>query len=291
MRPVDVSFKLGPRINASGRLSDAALSVELLLSDDAETCSKIARELDGFNCERQEIERKMTVSALEQVGERDEEKAGLVLYGDDWHPGVVGILASRLSRKYNCPCIVLGREEDLAKGSGRSANGINLVEVLAECGDLLESWGGHPMAVGVSLKTSNVAALQERFAIAVEKACEAGMEESTIEIAQWLELNQIKNELMNELDLIHPFGQSNEEPVFASKSVQLASAPIVFKEHHFRFHLKSKQGRSFAGVAWKMADSIPPLGELIDVAYKLSWNRYNGRKTIQLELVSWKLAE
>ncbi|MBL4575154.1 MAG: single-stranded-DNA-specific exonuclease RecJ [Opitutaceae bacterium] len=291
MRPVDVSFKLGPRINASGRLSDAALSVELLLSDDAETCSKIARELDGFNCERQEIERKMTVSALEQVGERDEEKAGLVLYGDDWHPGVVGILASRLSRKYNCPCIVLGREEDLAKGSGRSANGINLVEVLAECGDLLESWGGHPMAVGVSLKTSNVAALQERFAIAVEKACEAGMEESTIEIAQWLELNQIKNELMNELDLIHPFGQSNEEPVFASKSVQLASAPIVFKEHHFRFHLKSKQGRSFAGVAWKMADSIPPFGELIDVAYKLSWNRYNGRKTIQLELVSWKLAE
>ena len=104
------------------------------------------------------------------------------------------------------------------------------------------------------------------------------------------ELEQIEDELLDELELVHPFGQSNEEPIFASKSVQLATSPIVFKEQHFRFRLRSKMGRTLSGVAWKMADSIPPVGKAIDVAYKLSWNRYNGRKLIQLEMISWRLA-
>ncbi len=289
VRPVDVSFKLGPRINASGRLADAAISVELLLGNDEGFCSKIARELDGFNCERQDIERKMMESALELIEAESEKRDGIVLYGDDWHPGVVGILASRLSRSYHCPCIVLGKEGNLAKGSGRSANGINLVNVLADCSDLLESWGGHPMAVGVSLQVTNVEALQRRFAKAVTKACEEGIEEPAVEIAEWLELDQIEDDLLDELELVHPFGQSNQEPIFASRSIQLASSPIVFKEHHFRFQLRSKTGKNFTGVAWKMADSIPPVGKAVDVAYKLSWNRYNGRKLIQLEMVSWRL--
>ena len=132
IQPVDISFRLGPRINASGRLADAALSVELMLSDDAAFCVDAARQLDGFNRERQEIERQITEAAERMVEEHYAEAHGIVLFDEEWHPGVVGIVASRVTRKYHRPCIVLGDENGLAKGSGRSIYGLNLVETLGD---------------------------------------------------------------------------------------------------------------------------------------------------------------
>jgi len=140
--PVDISFRLGPRINASGRLADAALSVELLLSEDEAFCRETARQLDTFNRERQEIERLITAEAERIIETQFSSSSGIVLYGDSWHPGVVGIVAGRVSRKYNRPCVVLGNDGEFAKGSGRSVDGINLVEVLGTCCEHLSSWGG-----------------------------------------------------------------------------------------------------------------------------------------------------
>lgn len=286
--PVDISFRLGPRINASGRLADAALSVELLLSEDEAFCAQTARQLDAFNRERQDIERSITEEAERIVEERYANLPGIVLYGDTWHSGVVGIVAGRVSRKYNRPCVVLGNEGEMAKGSGRSVDGVNLVEVLGTCADLLEGWGGHPMAVGVSVHTSLIEEFRTRFAEAVQAHVNGRQLEAFLPLSAWLTLDQIREQLMEELEELHPFGQGNPEPVFGIRGVVLRQRPEVFKGLHFRFSIEDSRGRRLFGVAWKMAERVPPVGVPLDLAVELIWNHFNDRKLLQLELIDWR---
>jgi single-stranded-DNA-specific exonuclease len=288
MQPVDISFRLGPRINASGRLADAALSVELLLSDDPVFSMETARQLDAFNRERQDIERKITEEAEAMIEAQYKGDAGIVLFSEDWHPGVVGIVAGRVSRHYNRPCIVLGNEGDMAKGSGRSVDGISLVEILSRCPEGLTSWGGHPMAVGVSLPKAELAGFRARFDAAVRAHVGGGIADAQLNISAWLDPEQIADDLMNELDALHPYGQGNPEPVFGLRGVAFRRRPEIFKARHFRFRLEDSRGRPLSGVAWKMADRIPPLGEPVDLAVELNWNFFNDRKSLQLELVDWR---
>jgi single-stranded-DNA-specific exonuclease len=288
VRPVDVSFRLAPRINASGRLADAALSVELILNQDPEFCLETAFQLDSFNRERQDIERQITEEAFTQVEDRFRDASGMVVFGSEWHPGVVGIVASRLMRHFHRPCLVLGREGPMAKGSGRSVNGINLIEVLGCCRDLLDSWGGHPMAVGVSLEVDRVEEFQARFDAAVHQAGEGREVEPILEVSSWLDLESVTEDLLDDLDRLHPFGQANPEPVFATRGVVFRTRPEVFKRQHFRFSISDQNRRRLNGVAWKMADRLPPVGEPVDIAYQVSWNHYNGRQTMQMELAAWR---
>lgn len=286
--PTDISFRLGPRINASGRLADASLSVELLLSDDATFCRETAEQLDAFNRERQEIERAITEEAERIIETQFASHAGIVLFADTWHPGVVGIVAGRVTRKYNRPCVVLGNEGDLAKGSGRSVDGVNLVQILGTCAEHLTSWGGHPMAVGVALPKLHLDTFRSRFAEAVRVHAGGDIAEARLDIAAWLMPEQINERLMDELDSLHPFGQGNPEPVFGVRGVLLRHAPEVFKEQHFRFHFEDGRGRRLHGVAWKMAHRVPPLGTPVDLAVELKWNHFNGRKLLQLGLIDWR---
>ena len=290
LTPTDISFRLGPRINASGRLADASLSVDLLLSDDAGFCVATARQLDAFNRERQEIERAITDEAERRIEGDFSADSGVVLFSESWHPGVVGVVAGRVTRKYNRPCVVLGKEGELAKGSGRSVEGINLVEVLASCADDLESWGGHPMAVGVALSRGKVEGFRRRFADAVRAHSGGGPGEASIEIAAWLTPEQVTDRLVEELDSLHPFGQGNPEPVFGVRGVLLRHPAEVFKEQHFRFRFEDGRGRPLHGVAWKLAERLPPVGQPIDLAVELKWNHYNGRRLLQLGLVDWRPA-
>ncbi len=286
--PTDISFRLGPRINASGRLADAALSVELLLSDDVAFCQEMSRQLDAFNRERQDIERVITEEAERIIETEFASHAGVVLYGDNWHPGVVGIVAGRVTRKYNRPCVVLGNEGEFAKGSGRSVDGVNLVEVLGTCAEHLSSWGGHPMAVGVALPKQHLATFRERFAAAVRAHAGDDVSEARLDLAAWLMPEQIGERLMEEIDSLHPFGQGNPEPVFGVRGVVLRHRPEIFKEIHFRFHFEDGRGRRLHGVAWKMAQRMPPLGTPIDLAVELKWNHFNGRRLLQLGLIDWR---
>ncbi|PTY02427.1 single-stranded-DNA-specific exonuclease RecJ [Opitutaceae bacterium EW11] len=288
--PVDISFRLGPRINASGRLADAAISVELMLSEDETFCRETAQQLDAFNRERQEIERLITEEAERLIETQFADSPGIVLFGENWHPGVVGIVAGRVTRKYNRPCVVLGNEGEFAKGSGRSIDGVNLVEVLGSCCEHLTSWGGHPMAVGVSLTKLQVDVFRQRFAEAVRLHVGADVVARRLELAAWLAPEQIRDRLMDEICSLHPFGQGNPEPVFGIRSVVLRQRPEVFKGQHFRFNFDDSRGRRLFGVAWKMADRIPPMGEPIDLAVELTWNHFNDRKLLQLELIDWRLA-
>lgn len=291
LMPVDVSFRLGPRINASGRLADASLSVELMLSEDAAFCEETARQLDAFNRERQDIERQITDEAERIIEDKYIDFPGIVLYGDSWHPGVVGIVAGRVTRKYNRPCIVLGNEGEQAKGSGRSIDKLNLVEVLGTCCEHLSSWGGHPMAVGVALPQQHIETFRVQFAEAVRKYSGSNIAEQQLVIAAWLMPEQIREKLMEELEALHPFGQGNPEPVFGVRGVVLRQPPDVFKGLHFRFWFEDGRGRRLHGVAWKMAHKVPPAGVALDLAVELTWNYFNDRKLLQLELVDWRVAE
>ncbi|HYP17722.1 MAG TPA: single-stranded-DNA-specific exonuclease RecJ [Opitutus sp.] len=291
INPVDISFRLGPRINASGRLADAALSVELLLSEDHSFCQDTARQLDVFNRDRQEIERKITEEAERMIETQYASLPGIVLFSEDWHPGVVGIVAGRVTRKYHRPCVVLGNEGELAKGSGRSIDTVNLVEVLSTCGEDLASWGGHPMAVGIALRKENLARFRERFADAVHAHAGGNIAEARLHLAAWLTPEQITPRLMEELEALHPFGQGNPEPIFGVRGVVLRYPPEVFKQHHFRFQIDDARGRRLHGVAWKLASRVLPTGVPVDLAVELKWNFFNDRKFLQLCLVDWRLAE
>ena len=286
--PVDVSFRLGPRINASGRLADAALSVELMLSEDESTCQATAQQLDAFNRERQDIERQITEEAEATIEREYADWPGVVLFGENWHPGVVGIVAGRVTRKYNRPCVVLGNEGDTAKGSGRSIDGVNLVEVLATCCDGLSSWGGHPMAVGIALPKAGLEAFRCGFAAAVRAHAGGDIEERELALSAWVPLEQIGPRLMDEIEDLRPFGQGNPEPVFGLRGVVLRQRPEIFKEQHFRFSFDDGNGRRLFGVAWKMAQRIPPILVPLDLAVELRWNHFNDRKLLQLELIDWK---
>ena len=291
LTPVDISFRLGPRINASGRLADAAMAVELLLSDDHNFGAKAASELDRFNRERQEIERGITKDAERMVDELYADDPGIVLYSEDWHPGVVGIVAGRVTRKYNRPCVVLGNDGDLAKGSGRSVNGVNLVEILAACTDELDSWGGHPMAVGVGAAKDKLESFRSKFAEAIRAQSGSDVAELELAISAWMDAGEVDEKLMKEIESLHPFGQGNSEPIFGVRGVRFKNRSLsVFKDLHFRFFFDVDSERRLHGVAWKMADRLPPLNTDLDLAVKLAWNHFNGRKLLQMELIDWRLA-
>ncbi|MFP4069192.1 MAG: single-stranded-DNA-specific exonuclease RecJ [Opitutales bacterium] len=288
---VDISFKLGPRINASGRLADASLPIELLLSGCERTCKRIAGELDAMNRERQGIERSMAAEAEARAENEFADEPGIVLFGEDWHPGVVGIVASRVSRRFHKPCVILGAEGDEAKGSGRSVNGVNLVEVFQGCAELLGHWGGHPMAAGVTLPATNVAAFAEHFNRSLKALHPDGLPGPSLKLAAWIDASDLGVQLLGELDRLHPFGMGNHEPVFGLRGVVLHEAPETFGNGNFRFRLQlpSAGFNGIACVAWRMA-GIPEPGRPVDLAVRFAWNYFRNQRYPQLTLVDWRPA-
>ena len=292
--PVDISFKLGPRINASGRVADASLPLEMMLGDDFTTCYRAACELNDINKERQDIERGVLEDAMKQVEENGyDSDPCVVVFDPRWHPGVVGIIAGKLSREFHRPVIVFGEEDSgFIKGSGRSVHGIDLVACLAECADMLGSWGGHPMAVGVSVKSGGVDEFRRRINSAIIKKYGKDIDFSPkVNISLTLDLSDVGIELLNELEILHPFGEGNREPIFALKSVKLHKAPEVFGGVNFRFQILLGDNGWINAVAWRMAGRVPPADKSIDIAVKLGWNRWNRRKTPQATLVDWRFSE
>lgn len=292
--PVDVSHRIGPRINASGRLADATLPVEMFLCSCRKRCADFAAQLNEMNRDRQEIERKIFEEALAQVEAAGTDRNALLACGD-WHPGVVGIVAGKLARQFNRPCIVLGIEGDSAKGSGRSVDGINLIEVLKPYGDqLLEAWGGHPMAVGITVDVDKVDTFREIFDRAVgdyQTKNNGEFSELVLDIAAWLDIADLTPELFDQIASLSPFGEGNPEPVFGLRNIEMPAAPIIFGERNFRFQLTLPTLARLGVVAWHKADRIPEEGQRIDLALKLSWNNYNGRKYQQAELIDWRPAK
>jgi single-stranded-DNA-specific exonuclease len=285
----DISFKIAPRINASGRLADASLPIDLLLNESYGDCRRIAGELDEMNKERQGIERRIAQEAEERVAAEFADAPGIVLFGKDWHPGVVGIVASRVSRHFHKPCVILGAEGEEAKGSGRSVASVNLVEVFQRCAHLLGHWGGHPMAAGVSLMANDVEAFTECYIKALQELYPDGLPEPTLQISAWLKSHEFGEALLEELDRLHPFGQGNAEPVFGLRDIVLNEEAVAFGEGNFRFRLPAADGsrRGVSGIAWRLGTPPEP-GQPIDLAVRFSWNYWRNSRYPQVTLVDWK---
>lgn len=289
LSPSDIGFRLGPRINASGRLDDATLPIQLLLSDNWQSCRDSAMTLDQFNRDRQEIERSIAEMAEEQVSRLYKDHMGIVVHAPDWHPGVVGIVASRLARKFHRPALVLGSEgEGLAKGSGRSVEGVDLVEVLKECTDSIAQWGGHPMAVGLTVEEENIGNLRDVFNTALRVKYGEGIPEKVITLEAEVRPEELTDTLLSELEQLAPYGQGNPEPVFAVTGVVLPGLSRVGKTH-LKFGVP-RPGLSgpVECIAWNAADKPPALGKPIDLAVRVGWHTWRGERFPRLTLLDWR---
>lgn len=283
----DIAFKLGPRINASGRLDDACKPVEMLLESDFESCLLVADELNDMNRERQSIERAICQEAEAQVESLYADAPGFVLYDESWHPGVVGIVASRISRQFHRPCIVLGAEGSEAKGSGRSISGVDLVAVLTPLREILGHWGGHPMAVGVSLDADAVAAFREGFVAALNQHFPNGLPAQSLMLDAWVDPLDLGDFLLEELEQLQPFGQGNPEPLLGVKGAVLNENPMPMGKGHHRFLLPTGSGKRLSFVVWRPTEP-PPANKPVDLAFRLAWNHWRGSRSLQATLVNWR---
>jgi single-stranded-DNA-specific exonuclease len=278
-------FILGPRLNAAGRIGDAMDGLRLLLSDDPAEASTLASRLDGLNTERQALDQRMLDEALEQV-ERSadlERDAGFVLTGDGWHPGVVGIVASRVVERYGRPAFLIAFDGDVGKGSGRSISRFDLHAALLACGDLLERFGGHHMAAGLTIRRGNLDAFKERFAGITRQRLtpdDLGPEQRVdLEVG----LADMTHELERLCRYLEPCGTGNASPVFGVRGVRLAGRKSVGAGH-----LKGvlDDGRSrLPAIGFQWADRVPWLGDApVDAAFRLECNEWNGQLTLQARL-------
>ncbi len=218
----DVGFRLGPRLNASGRLGDAMRSLRLLLTDDRAEAVAIASELNRNNRERQAVEMETFQQAEAQLAERynPDRDWGIVLSGQNWHWGVIGIVASRLQKRYHRPTVVIGLNgEGLGKGSGRSIDGISLVRALRECAEDLELFGGHDMAAGLNIRAERVDAFREKFSRNVRAQAGDDVFQSSLTLSGAIPVREVNDQLFRKFEELAPFGRMNPEPVFLFESI------------------------------------------------------------------------
>jgi len=283
----DLGFKLGPRINASGRMSSAGKAVELFISDDMELAREIAKTLSRENSNRQNIEGEIFADAVRQVeSEPGILKAdSIVLASRAWHPGIIGIVASRIVERYKKPAILIAIDENgLGKGSGRSVEGVNIYSALSECSELFEQFGGHEQAAGLSIREEKIERFRSMFDKSIADSGHAY--EPRLNIDCEVELDQITDALISEFGLLEPFGIGNPEPVLIARSVELVSQRL-FKDKHMG--LRVRQGNKSFDAIWFNTGGDTELPGRIDLAFTPEFNKWNGKKDIRLRVLdgSW----
>lgn len=286
---MDVVFNLAPRINAVGRMGEAREAVELFTTNDAERAKQLASKFDRMNMERRSVDKKTFLEAEQQMLARydPDQPCGVVLYADDWHQGVIGIVASRLTEKYYRPTVMISFNGDIGKGSGRSIPEFNLHAVLKECSDLLIGFGGHEQAGGLTIKRSNLQDFVDKFDDVVSSRLTADLMTKKIKVEAILNFDEIDKKLLKIIDRLEPYGPENDRPVFVSKGAFPASDATIVGENHLK--LKFEQtNRTIDAIGFNMAEYLtnvlnPPEGG-IDIAYALEENIWKGNKYIQIIL-------
>jgi single-stranded-DNA-specific exonuclease len=292
IRVGDVGFRMGPRINAAGRLGPASEALALLLTEDFREADRLAAGLDAHNRERQGVERHVVMEAEEWVDKNYQpgSDVSIVAGSRDWHIGVLGVVASRLMRRHHRPTFVVGFDENGAgKGSGRGIEGLSLVELLRDCSEHLEKFGGHEMAAGISIQEKSFPAFREAFESAARGAATDEMLVPRLNLDCEVPLREIDYALMETQDLLEPFGNSNPQPVLFSRAVTPASAPRVMKEKHLRVEFSVGREKMAAVFFNAPVEDLPR--PPWDIAYTLEWNHWNGRSEPQLRLLEVRHAE
>jgi single-stranded-DNA-specific exonuclease len=283
--PEHIGFRLGPRLNASGRLSNAQRSLQLLLTQDEAEAASLADFLDTQNRERQEIEKQVFLAAEEQIGGdfdpmRD---AAIVVAANGWHPGVLGIVASRISRKYHRPTIVIGFEgNSTGKGSGRSIEGLNLVEALNRCSGSLQKYGGHEMAAGLTIRESDIGDFSEAFRGAARELLSDEDLQPCLRLDHELMFSDLNGDFLQWHEMLQPFGNGNPAPVFFAREVEpVAPSRVVNDKHRI---LRLRQGNYHRRAVYFDSADVPLPPTPWDIAFRIRADEYEGEVVLGIQI-------
>lgn len=290
----DIVFKIGPRLNASGRLQSAKEAVKLLIipeesTADRITLEKMAEKIDQYNLDRKKLDKNITEEATEELENADDfnTQSSIVVYNPNWHKGVVGIVASRLTERYYKPTIVLTHSNGCATGSGRSVQGFDIYKAIESCRDLLENFGGHMYAVGLSMKEENVPEFQRRFEKYVSENLSEEQRLPQIDIDACIDFCDITPKFFRLLKQFSPYGPENMKPIFVTRrTFDYGTSKVVGKEQeHLKLELiDSKSECIMNGIAFGMSEFNDYIKSLnpVDICYSIEENTFNGNTTIQL---------
>jgi single-stranded-DNA-specific exonuclease len=285
---MDVVFTIGPRINAAGRIDDAKHSVNLLIADDEAIALEKSQIINTKNTERKEHDSNITEQALAMIDGDPVliSRKTTVVYNADWHKGVIGIVASRLTEKYYRPTIVMTNSNGYAAGSARSVAGFDLYEALCECSDLLIQFGGHKYAAGLTMKTENIQAFQQRFEEVVAASIPEELLVQAINIDAEIELKQIDPKFFRILKQFEPFGPQNMAPVFVSRNVYTYGAATIVGNKHLKMCVHQDNMTYFNCIGFGLGEYLDQInsGTAFDICYTIEENTWKEKKSIQLNI-------
>ena len=290
MTSMSAAFRIAPRINAAGRMGSANRAIKLLLTDDMEEATLLASEIGSANSERQSTEGGITESAEKYIEKHPEIKFSrvIVVDGEEWHQGVIGIVASRLCEKYGKPCIVISKSGDVAKGSGRSVEGFSLYDALYYCKDILVQYGGHKLAAGLTVETKNI---DEFRALVNEYAEKAEQVTPMLRIDCKLNPASVSLDLLSSISVLEPFGAENPQPLFGLFGMKITGIQPVGSNKHIRLTV-NKNGVNLPVMLFSVAPEDFPycVSDVVDLAIRLSQNEYMGETKVSIQVKDIKLS-
>ncbi len=295
----DIVFRIGPRINATGRLESGRNAVELLITTNKKKADSMARKVNSCNDERKNIDRNITQDAIKMISSEPgfQERKSTVLYNSGWHKGVVGIVASRMIEIYYRPTIILTASNGLATGSARSVPGFDIYEALNQCSDLIENFGGHTYAAGLTMEIDNINKFRQRFEHIVEQNISEDQLIPQLEIDLEIAFSDITEKFYNILRQFQPFGPQNLAPVFVARNVKdTGEARLVgANKEHIKLSLVQKDtpGKIFPAIAFQQANHYSSIhkGKPFDICFSVEQNNFRGNRTLQLNIKDIKVKE
>jgi len=284
-----LAFLLGPRVNAAGRLGDAADAVRLFTTDDTALANRLAKKLDTENERRQEISGRTMEQAIDAIerGVAGTDPSGIVLASNAWHPGVIGIAASKVVERFHRPTVLIAMDGEIGRGSVRSIPGVDVCEVLDGCEDLLVQYGGHAMAAGLSIARERIPEFRERFGEGVAARLTEENSRPTVRIDGTIAPDEVELDLAGDLERLAPFGYGNPRPTFVVRGAELAGEPRVVGRGHLKLAIRRAGGPALDCIGFDLGEMLDNgLGSgPLDIVGQVSVNEWNGRKREQLQIV------
>ncbi len=280
----DVAFQIAPRLNAPGRMEHAATAVDLLLSNNLTEATRFCKTINQMNDVRRETEQKILEDISDYLSQNRFflKRSSLILSEKDWHEGVLGIVASRLAKRYFRPVGLISIKDGMGKGSARSIPGLELHKALSAVSDHLEKFGGHTMAAGFTIKPDKIESFKTKFEQTVKEMTRAEDFTPKLIIDCELHFDQISDGLINEIESLEPFGTGNREPLFTANSIKVVSEKIVGQNHRRMQLVQSPSGKRFNAIQFNVDPTQPLPGFFDRIAYRIRWNRWNGRQIMQI---------
>lgn len=288
-----VAYKIAPRLNAAGRLGRGEDALKLLTTESIDEARRIAVFLDMENSRRQKMEEKALIQAKKKIEKNVhfKKKKSIVLASssDDWHPGIIGIIASRLVEEYFKPAVIISLDEGVGKGSGRSIPSLHLYETLRECEEVLEAFGGHSQAAGLTILEENIDAFWDLFNGYVEKKLKETDFIPVIEIDSEISLSQLTPKFIQELKMLEPYGIGNPEPVLSAKDLRVLDSAVV-GFNHLKLKVSENNSKIWEAIGYRMGDFLPNEGEIITLAFTPQIVTWQGNKSVQLKIKDFRFA-